>query len=133
MFSRKKKIYFDQIDAGGIIYFAELFKLFHQVYEEFLNSLNTKENYFKSRDFILPIIHSEADYIKPVKLHDDLEISVSVTQLRESSFELSYFGKCSGNLMAKGKTVHVLVNRNNFEKVKLHKDLINGLKKYMAD
>ncbi len=132
MFSVKKKIYFDQVDPGGIIYFVELFKLLHQAYEELLESLNTAENYFASEKYILPIIHSEADYISPVKLHDEIQINVTVTQLRESSFELSYnILSSEGNEVAKGKTVHVAVDRAEFKKVKLQKDLYDGLRKYL--
>ncbi len=132
MFSAKKKIYFDQVDPGGIIYFVELFKLMHQVYEELLKSFNTEENYFESEKYVLPIIHSEADYISPIRLHDEIQINVTVSQLKDSSFELSYdivSGK--GKKVAKGKTVHVAVDKSKFKKVKMQPDLYTELSKHL--
>ncbi len=131
MFISKKKIYFDQVDPGGIIYFVEIFKLMHQTYEELLESFETEENYFDSEKFVLPIVHTEADYIFPLKLHDEIEIKVSVSELRESSFELSYSVEHSGRLAIKGKTVHVAVGKKDFKKVKLAGDLHAGLEKHL--
>ncbi len=132
MLSVKKKIYFDQVDPGGIIYFVELYKLMHQVYEELLGSFDTEENYFESEKYVLPIIHAEADYIAPIRLHDEIIINVSVTQLKESSFELSYeIFSVSGKLVGKGKTVHVSVGKTEFKKIAMQTDLYNELKNHM--
>ncbi len=129
MFKTKVKVYFYDADPAGIIFYASLFKFVHAAYEDFMRSLSTERNFFFDRDYILPIMHAEADYVKPIKVADELRVEVIVSSLRNSSFELSYkFYKDDNQFAALAKTVHVCVLKEKFEKIELPKDLYEKLK-----
>ncbi|MFA7288766.1 MAG: thioesterase family protein [Melioribacteraceae bacterium] len=123
MFSSKIKIYFFDCDPAGIIFFASLFKYSHLVYEDFMNSLKTERDYFKDNEYLLPIINAEATYIKPIKVGDELTVNMSVTQLKDSSFELTYSFYKDNAILAKAKTVHVCVKKEKFEKTSIPEEL----------
>lgn len=130
MFKQKIKVNFYDTDPGGIIFYANIFRYIHTAYEEFLSSLNTDINFFNDEIYILPITHTEADYLNPIKLHELLIVEVAVSDLRKSSFELSY--NLSGNdekIKVKAKTVHVCVNKKTFSKTDLPEELNSGLRK----
>jgi 1,4-dihydroxy-2-naphthoyl-CoA hydrolase len=129
MFKSEVKVYFYDADPAGIIFYASLFKFAHSAYEELMKNFGLEKNYFFDDEIVLPIIHAEADYISPVKVGDKLIVSVDVSQLRESSFELSYkFTNDGGKLKASAKTVHVCVNKEGFKKVSLPEKLHEKLK-----
>lgn len=129
MFTTNVKVYFYDADPAGIIFYASLFKYVHAAYEDFLRSLHTERNFFFDKDYILPIIHAEADYVKPIRVGDELRIDVSVSAIRNSSFEISYrFYKNNGDFTAIAKTVHVCVIKEEFKKIELPKDFYNQLK-----
>lgn len=129
MFTTKVKVYFYDADPAGIIFYASLFKFVHAAYEDFMRSLHTERNFFFDRDYILPIIHADADYVKPIKVADELRVDVVVSLLKNSSFELSYkFYKEDGQFAALAKTVHVCVLKEKFEKIELPKDFYEKLK-----
>ena len=133
MFTTKVKVYFYDADPAGIIFYASLFKYVHAAYEDMMRSLHTERDYFFDKEYILPIIHAEADYVKPIKVGDELRIDVLVSLLKNSSFELSYkFYKDDGMFTAIAKTVHVCVLKEEFKKIELPKEFYNKLKTNLA-
>ncbi|MBI1937411.1 MAG: acyl-CoA thioesterase [Ignavibacteriales bacterium] len=133
MFTANVKVYFYDADPAGIIFYASLFKYVHAAYEDFMRSLHTKRNFFFDREYVLPIFHAEADYVKPIRVGDELRIDVSVSSLKSSSFEITYrFYKNDGGFTAQAKTVHVCVSKENFKKIELPKDFYEKLNGHLG-
>ncbi|MEJ5351195.1 MAG: thioesterase family protein [Melioribacteraceae bacterium] len=134
MFATKIKTYFFDADPAGIIFFGNLFKYLHVAYEDFMKSLNMKRNFFFDDNYVLPILHAEADYFLPLKVGDELKIEVHVSKIKKSSFELSYkVYKNKNEIAAAAKTVHVCVSKNNFNKSELPKELYDKLKNHLQE
>ncbi len=131
MFETTRRIDFFEADAAGIMFFANVFKFAHAAYEEFLQSELPERNFFDHPEFLLPIIHSEADYHKVILPGEKIKIVLEVKQIRDSAFSLIY--KMLGeedDLRVKVNTVHVCVSKNGFKKVRLPEDLRNVLQKH---
>ena len=116
MFTTNYKIAFCETDPGGILFFAEFFKIAHISYERFFEHLDLDRNYFLDDKYILPIVHSSADYVSPVKFGDELKCEVKVGKIGTTSFELAYKLKNKNIVSAKVLTKHVVVLKDNFEK-----------------
>ena len=132
MFTANVKVYFYDADTAGIIFYASIFKYVHAAYEDFLRSLSTERNFFFDRDYILPIMHAEADYVRPIRVGDELKIEVSVSLLKNSSFEITYRFYRENQFTALAKTVHVCVLKEKFEKIELPKDFQEKLKAHLS-
>jgi YbgC/YbaW family acyl-CoA thioester hydrolase len=131
MFSSAYKIKFGQCDPGGIMYFANLFDLAHWIYEDLLQDTLPESNYFEHKSLAIPLVHAEADYLLPLKLHQKVELKLEVAELKTTSFTLiTNFYDQSDTLAAKVRTVHVCVNREDFEKREIPDDLRKVLAKY---
>lgn len=129
MYQTSVKVYFYDADPAGIIFYASIFKFAHYAYEDLMRNFNLERNYFFDDEIILPIIHTQADYFSPIKVGEELIISVTASQLRDSSFELSYkFTDNNNKIRASARTVHVCVRKDNFKKVKLPGALFEKLK-----
>lgn len=127
MFHTKERLNFYDCDPAGIIFFASLLKLAHTSYEKFLAEISPNRNYFFDNELVLPIIHCEADYHKPLKAFDEIDITITVQKLKQSSFELYYTFEVNQILFAEAKTAHVCVDKKKFSKTNLPGDLMNGL------
>ncbi|MBW2319215.1 MAG: hypothetical protein JRF24_11180 [Deltaproteobacteria bacterium] len=78
-------------------------------------------------DFLLPIVHAEADYKGGLCLGDEFDIFLK-SEVGDSSFVLSYsFKDSDGNVSAEIKTVHVSVNKETKKKIPLSEKLRKGL------
>jgi len=129
MFTKNLRINFYDTDAAGILFFGNLFKLAHQVYELFLEEISPERNFFDD-ELLLPIIHSEADYKAPLKAGEKIEVQLFVSKLKSSSFELTYLFLSNNTLKASAKTVHVSVDRQKFQKVNLPAQLKKAFNNY---
>jgi YbgC/YbaW family acyl-CoA thioester hydrolase len=127
LFNTNYKIAFSETDPGGIVFFAEFFKIAHITYERFFDSLDLDRNYFLDDKFILPIVHSSADYISPVKFGDELNCELTVGSIGNTSFELKYTLYNKSNIAAKIITKHVVVAKDEFKKTSIPDDLLNAL------
>lgn len=123
MFTTTYKIAFCETDPGGIVFFAEFFKIAHIAYERFFDTLDLDRNYFLDDKYILPIVHSSADYVSPVKFTDELICEVKVGNIGTTSFELLYTLKNKNNVSAKILTKHVVVLKKSFEKTTIPESL----------
>ena len=128
MFTTNYKIAFCETDPGGILFFAEFFKIAHITYERFFESLELDRNYFLDDKYILPIVHSSADYVSPVKFGDELICEINVGEIGTTSFELNYTLQNKNIVSAKITTKHVVLLKENFKKVPIPDLLILKLR-----
>ena len=61
-------------DAAGVAYFANLFVLAHECYESFLEQDESLGSIIEQKEFIIPIVHAQADYRMPLKLSEKVVI-----------------------------------------------------------
>jgi YbgC/YbaW family acyl-CoA thioester hydrolase len=132
MFTTKVRVYFYDADPAGIIFYANLFRFSHIVFEDFIRSQITEKDYFFDREYSLPVLHTEADYSIPIKVGSELRAEIIVSQLRTSSFEICCRFYQNDLFAASTKTVHVCVSLKNFEKTPLPEELVKILKANLA-
>ncbi len=132
MFSTKIRIYFFDADPAGISFYGNLFKYAHTAYEEFMWTLYPGKNVFMDRTFVLPIYKTNAKFIKPINIGDEIRIDLTVTKVKEFSFEVSYnFYNAKNELTAEAQTVHVSVLKKTFKKIQLTLELKDKLILYL--
>lgn len=127
MFHTKERLSFYDCDPAGIIFYASLLKIAHTAYEKFLTQIIPNRNFFFDEELVLPIVHCEADYYKPLKAFDEIDVSVLVREVKDNSFELNYKFEIDKKLYAEAKTVHVCVDKKKFEKTNLPNQLKSKL------
>lgn len=133
MFAYKTKISFYDCDPAGILFYGRIYMLCHSAYESLVESFNLKEDYWNNGKYIVPIIRSEAAYYKPLKYGEEVTIELTVTQLRESSFELSYISKNSaGEKCHVVRTVHVFVDAQTWKKTAMSSEIKEGFSKHLV-
>ncbi len=123
MYQTKIKITFADLDPAGILFYANIFKHAHSAYEEMIENFNLKRNYFFDSELAVPLIHAEADYVKPIKVGELLSVIIVVSTLKNNSYELTYKFYNREDLKATVKTVHVFVKKENFKKANIPEEL----------
>lgn len=113
-------IKFGEVDAAGIVYFARVFDYFHRAFESLLESLDAPmASLLQQEAWIMPIVHAEADYRKPMRLGDKLRVQVTVESLGKHSLTLLYKVEgCEGSdLRVEGKHVHVFIAKSGMRPI----------------
>ena len=134
MFIFKKKINFYDCDPAGIFFYGKIYELCHSAYEAMIESFNLNDDYWNNEKYVVPIIHSEAFYHKPIKYAEEITVEINITQLKSSSFELTYLCKNEkGEKCTKVKTAHVFVDKKTWKKEIIDSKVQAGLKLVMGE
>ncbi len=125
MFETERIVEFSMCDSAGILFFAKIFELAHSAYEEFILRSDLEDEYFASNEVAIPIVSATADYLAPIGLHEIIEISISVTEIGKSSFQLTTFFENSNNdRKAIVKTTHVFISKISSKKTEIHEEFL---------
>jgi 1,4-dihydroxy-2-naphthoyl-CoA hydrolase len=132
MYKIEAKIKLPDTDAAGILFYANYFKLAHDVYESFMDDIGYSLRYvLQEGDVLLLIAHAESDYKSSFHIGDKYEVHLKVEKMGRTSFVLAYrFYNGSGELNASLKTVHVAVDKKSQEPVALPENLHRKLADY---
>ncbi len=88
----RRVIRFQETDAAGVVYFANLLSLCHEAYEASLAEVGVDLKHFFSglSEIAVPIVHAEADFYQPLFCGDAIAITLIPRQLDPQSFEVAY-------------------------------------------
>ncbi len=112
-------------DAAGILFFGNYFRMAHDAYEAFMESIGFSfSQIIKDADFLVLIARAEADYEKPLRLGEKVTVELEVEDIGQTSFALSYSLKNTHeDIAATIKTVHVTVEKKSGDKIPLPEKL----------
>jgi 4-hydroxybenzoyl-CoA thioesterase len=81
---------FGDCDPAGVVYFPRFFDWFHQAMESWFDqALNLPYSEVLER-YGFPAVHTEADFIKPSRMGERIQIQLRVGRIGASSFRLDY-------------------------------------------
>jgi acyl-CoA thioester hydrolase len=81
------RVYYEDTDAGGIVFYANYLKFFERARTEWLRAAGIGQQALAQQEGCLFIVsRTHMDYHAPAKLDDLLEISVEVEKLGKASF-----------------------------------------------
>ena len=132
-FTHKVKVYYEDTDSGGVVYYANYLKFLERARTEALVTLGFSNKKIKE-DFLLFIIVKSCniDYKKPSYLEDQLSIRSFVKSITKTSFFMSQFISKDEDLIVEAK-VHLVFVNNKGKPVKIPNTLFQDFKPYFCD
>ncbi|MEG3939213.1 MULTISPECIES: acyl-CoA thioesterase [unclassified Microcoleus] len=133
-FTYNRTVRFQDTDAAGVVYFANVLAMCHEAYEESLaaSGINLKA-FFSNREAALPVIHATVDFYRPMFAGDRLIIQLTPKQIAGDEFEIAYqvfSGEVAGKSAAKALTKHVCIDAVTRTRKQLYEDLIQWLRQF---
>ncbi|MBC7513138.1 MAG: YbgC/FadM family acyl-CoA thioesterase [Herminiimonas sp.] len=82
------RVYYEDTDAGGIVFFANYLEFFERARTEWLRSGGIDQSRLAASDNLMfVVVHTAVDYHSPAKLDNELKLSVVVERLGRASVE----------------------------------------------
>ena len=111
MFQYTFKIYYEDTDSGGVVYYANYLKFIERARTEMINELGfTLTTLLKDYDRLFLVKKIECDYIESCKLEDTLNVQSNILVLKNASFELEQNILKQNKIIFRSKIVMVCVN-----------------------
>ena len=111
-FIHKVKIYYEDTDAGGVVYYANYLKYLERARSEAIYSLGlTNTNLQKDHDTLIIVKSCNIEYKKPAKFEDELEIISSILSKTKTSFTMLQIIKKNEEIISEATVQLVTVNK----------------------
>jgi len=132
-FYHKLKVYYEDTDAGGIVYYANYLKFLERARTEALVTLGFNNKKIKEKFESLIIVKScNIDYKIPAYLEDELSIRSFVKSTTKTSFFMNQFISREKDLIVEAK-VHLVFVNNEGKPMKIPASLFEDFKPYFCD
>jgi len=132
-FYHKVKVYYEDTDAGGIVYYANYLKYLERARTEALSTIGLNNRQIKDKFGALIIVKScNIDYKKPANLEDELSIRSFVKSITKTSFFMNQIITRGENIIAEAKICLVFVNAKG-KPIKVPDLIFENFKPYFCD
>ena len=122
-FSYKLKVFYEDTDSGGVVYYANYLKFFERARTEAIAEIGLSNKKLLDENGIFIIVKScNIEYKKPAKFEDKLSIVSEVTSFTKTSFIMQQNILRNSELISTAE-VHVVVVDKNGKPSKLPDEL----------
>ena len=127
------KVYYDDTDAGGVVYYANYLKYLERARTEALASIGLSNLQIKQKFGALIIVKScNIEYKKSAHLEDELKIRSFIKSITKTSFFMNQFITKNQEPIVDAQVHLVFINEKN-KPVKVPDLIFDNFKPYFCD
>ncbi len=83
------RVYWEDTDAGGVVYYANYLKFLERARSEWLRGFGFEQDALRDRDGLAFVVRRvEVDYLAPARFNDSLEVTVTLAALGRASLDI---------------------------------------------
>lgn len=102
-FSWPVRVYWEDTDAGGVVFYANYLKFFERARTEWLRGLGQSQQALREQTGAIFIVsHTAVRHLAPARLDDELRITVQLTDCGRASMSFAQQAWCGSRLLAEG-------------------------------
>jgi acyl-CoA thioester hydrolase len=84
------RVYYEDTDAGGVVYYANYLKFAERARTDLLRIMGIEQSRLAGDEGVVFVVRRcAADFLRPARLDDGLEIHTGVTDVRGASVDMS--------------------------------------------
>jgi acyl-CoA thioester hydrolase len=103
-FHHPVRVYWEDTDAGGIVFYANYLKFFERARTEWLRSLgHSQQEMVDTTGCMFVVQDTHVRYLRPARLDDMLVVTVHVTERGNASLRIAQQAWCGDRLLAEGE------------------------------
>jgi acyl-CoA thioester hydrolase len=96
------RVYYEDTDAGGVVYYANYLKFAERARTEWLRAIGFEQTELAERHGVIFVVRSAAiDYLKPARFNDSLRVTVELIKVGAGQIDLNQRVIRDDDLLAK--------------------------------
>ena len=124
------RVYYEDTDAQGVVYYANYFRFMERARTEWLRSLDiNQQKLLESERRIFVVVKSEAEFLKSARFNDMLIVTAGLGDLTRTTFTIEQEVFVEGEsrvLCLRGKVVVAYLNADTHRPLRVPADLFEG-------
>jgi 1,4-dihydroxy-2-naphthoyl-CoA hydrolase len=132
-----RTIRFQDTDAAGVVYFANILAICHEAYEASLmaSRINVR-NFFSQGEVIVPITQTKADFRYPLMCGDQVLVRLIPDRINDAEFKVEYLlthHDCPQRVISTATTHHVSIQTATRSRIALPEMILQWLAQHSLD
>ncbi len=127
-FSLDLRVYIEDTDAGGIVYYVNYLKFMERARTELMRSLGFGKMYIFNHDLMFVVSEVKVQYLRPATLDDVLVVTAAVRELRGASILMYQSVRRGVEQLAAGEVTIACVDRAGLKPRRMPPDMIARLR-----
>src|SRR6478735_5417345 len=128
MFSWPTRVYWEDTDAGGVVYHAQYLAFLERARTEWMRALGNDQSRMRDEhDLVFAVRAMRIDFRLPARLDDVLQVSVALTECRRASLVLVQSIRRDGELLLDAEVRVAALSASRFKPVAIPQPLFDAL------
>jgi acyl-CoA thioester hydrolase len=125
------RVYYENTDAGGVVYHSEYLKFFERTRTEWLRSLGFEQNHMRLRDGVVFVVRSlTVHYLRSALFDDELRVRARIAKLGRCVMEFEQEIWRGEEKLVTAHVVVVCVTADGFRPVSLPEQLRSKIQEF---
>lgn len=127
-FSLDLRVYIEDTDAGGIVYYVNYLKFMERARTEYMRSMGFGKNYIFNHDLMFVVRDVVVQYLRPATLDDELVATASIRQVKGASMVMYQRVQRGREVLAQGEVTIACVDRAGVKPRRMPADMVATLR-----
>ena len=127
-FSFKLRVYIEDTDAGGIVYYVNYLKFMERARTEFMRCQGYGKDTIFNHDLMFVVRDVAVKYLLPARLDDELAATAGILRMRGAGLVFSQSVRRGGEILAQGQVTIACVDRAGVKPRRLPQDMVDKLR-----
>lgn len=119
-FSWPVRVYYEDTDSGGVVYYANYLKFLERARTEWLRAAGFEQSALAAVHNVVFIVRSiKMDYLRPARYDDQLTVSVEPRKFGAARIEMNQVVRCGQDDLVTAQVEIACVNTASFRPVRI--------------
>lgn len=132
-FSVRRDIRFSDSDPAGIVFYAEFFRMFNDLFEDWMNKGLGIDfaRQFREEQRMFPLVHVEVDFKEARMMGQQMDLTLVLTRLGRSSIAYDIVGHDGDLEILRGSFVSVVASKATMSTIEIPPDIRVPMEAYL--
>ncbi|MBC2730573.1 tol-pal system-associated acyl-CoA thioesterase [Thiobacillus sp.] len=122
------RVYWEDTDAGGVVYYANYLKFMERARSEWLRAFGFEQDVLRDEPGIVFVVRRvEIDYLSPARFNEQLEVSVALHEAGRASLSVRQELMRGSARLAEAVVTLACVDAIRFKPVKIPEPILQAL------
>lgn len=129
-FSWPIRVYYEDTDAQGVVYYANYFRYMERARTEWLRALGVDQSHLLNVDRRMFVVtETKAKFVAPAKFNDMVVVTARLAGLTRATFDIEqniYLDDLDGTLLLRGGVKAAFLNRDTLRPLRVPAEFFQG-------
>ncbi len=124
------RVYYEDTDAQGVVYYANYFRYMERARTEWLRSLGVDQSQLLNEERRMFVVtETKAEFLLPAKFNDEVVVTARLANLSRATFDIEqniYLNSLDGALLVRGGVKAAFLNADTMRPMRVPAEIFEG-------